>query len=255
MIDCYMYDFPGRSITLGYPPEADTLQRVSFILNAIDELREIVVPLSASLSLDCYKKTTQWRDREVRPCSSFHQIYESSVPKDIVVKLASDKSITTVTENLSKDAIYSWIENAMRQPSPQPDTHYLELSELDFEAVRAKIYDDSRLKNQKFMMVEHDRRGNFKFPLERRDDGLWVYSPLEKLKIEPSFTIRSGESAKIKINIRWSWWVEESLKDREVLEAAILRILARGWTIKYLDEYLELPRLRSIYEASGQLPR
>ena len=255
MADCYMYDFPGRSIVLGYPPEADTLKRVASILDAMDELGEIIVPLSASLSLDCYSKITRWRDREVRPYSPFHQIYDSCVPEGIVVKLSSDRSITTVIENLSKDTIYSWIENAMRQPLPQSETHYLELCELDFKAVRAKIHNDNKLIKQKFMTVEHDRRGNFKFPLEHRDDGLWVYSPIEDLETEPSFTIMSGEIAEVTINIHWSWWTEDSLKDRNALEAAILRIIACGWTIKHLNKYLELPRLRSIYEASGQLPR
>ena len=254
MTDCYTYDFPGRSLSLSYPPEVNTLKRVAFILDAMDELRDVIVPLCASLSLKCYKKSTRWRDRGVRPYNPFHKIYQSPVPESIVVNVVSDKLVTTTTKNLSRDAIYSWIENALRQPCPQPDTHYLELCELDFEAVRAKINDNSRLKNQKFMTVEHDRRGNFRFPLKHHNDGLWVYSPIEDLKTEPSFTITSSESAEIDINIHWTWWTLESLEDRNALEAAILRIIGRGWTLEYLHESLKLPRLRSIYEALGQLP-
>jgi hypothetical protein len=251
MADCYMYDFPGRCLSLGYPPQGSSLEDVAFILDAMDELGDVIMPLCASLSLKCYKKATGWRDNQIQPYRPYHQIYESSVPEGIVVKLSSDKSISTTTENLSRNTIYSWIEDALGQPSPEPDTHYLEVTQLNFQAVRAKIHDQSRLKNQKFMTVEHDRRGDFKFPLKERDDGLWVYSPIEELETEPSFTIRSGETAKIEIDIHWSWWTEESLKDRNVLEAAILRIIARGWTLEYLNEYLEMPRLRNIYKAQG----
>ena len=255
MVDCYIYDYPGRSIVLGYPPQDNSLQGAAFILDAMDELQDLFVPLCASISLQYRNRTTGYVDRKIRPRSPFHDIYQTFVPEEIVVQHSSDKSIHTPVEKLSKDTILSWIENAFRQESPQPDTHELELSQLSFEAVRAKIHDDSQFKEKNYMTAEHDRRGNFRFPLERRDDGLWVYSPIEKLRIEPSFTMSSGETAKIKINVRWSWWIEESTEDRDAFESAILRIIARGWTIKYLDESLKLPRLRSIYEASGQLPR
>lgn len=59
----------------------------------------------------------------------------------------------------------------------------------------------------------------------------------------------------MKINIHWTWWTKESLKDRDGLEAAILRIIARGWTIEYLHESLNFPRLKSIFEVSGKLQR
>lgn len=255
MVNCYMYDFPGRSITLGCPSNADTLKRVTTILDAIDDLGDIIVPLCAGMSLGSYSKRTGLKDWKTQPYQPFYQIYESSVPEGIVVKLLSDKSLSTSTTNLSKNTLYLWIKEALEQPYPYSNTHEIDVYELVFYAVRAKVHDYSQLKNKKFMIVEHDRRGSFRFPLGHRNDGLWVYSPIKDLKTEPSFTITSGESAGITINIHWTWWTLESLVDRDALEAAILRIIARGWTIEYLHESLNFPKLKSIFEASGKLPR
>ena len=259
MADCYMYDSPGRLISLRYLQSEDyKLHAASSLLEAIGELQDIIVPLCADMSLGCRKKTTAWRDWKVQPQKPFHHIYSLSVPEEIVVKHSSDKSIFTPVTKLSNNTIYSWMEKALQQSSPQPNTHEVNWYELDFEAVKVKINDGSLLEKQKFMTVEHDRRGIFRFPLKHCKDGLWVYSPIEDLKTEPSFAIRTGNeegALTMDIDIHWSWWTEESLKDRNALEAAILRIIARGWTIKHLNKYLELPRLRSIYEASGKLPR
>ena len=258
MADCYMYDFPGRSIRLKFLAEDPKLKAAKSLLEAMDELGDIIVPLCAGMSLRCINRMTWGIDWKVQAQKPFHHIYQSPVPRGIVVRLSADKSIYTPTERLSKKVLYSWIENALNQPSPQPDTHDVTWSELDFQAVRAKIYDDSQFKNQKFMVVEHDKRGDFRFPLKNRDDGLWVYSPIADLKTEPSFTIRTtneGGAVTIDIHIHWTWWTKESLKDRDALEAAILRIIARGWTIEYLHESLNFPRLKSIFEASGKLPR
>ena len=61
MADCYMYDFPGRTIVLGYPPQGDSLKRAAFILDAMDELSSIIVPLCASISFDYRNKKTGYR--------------------------------------------------------------------------------------------------------------------------------------------------------------------------------------------------
>jgi hypothetical protein len=109
---------------------------------------------------------------------------------------------------------------------------------LRIGAVRARILDSQKFKGRESFVVKTDR-GKFSFPLERRDNELWVDSPINDFKTEPSFDlsiVREEGGLSFDIHTHWSWWTETSPEDAKALRQTIIRIIERGWKVEYCDE-------------------
>jgi hypothetical protein len=99
--------------------------------------------------------------------------------------------------------------------------------------VRARIVNEENFRNSQLFRLETDR-GKYEFPLERRKDGLWVYSPIEEFVTEPSFNLlimNEEGTLDININIHWSLWTQSGSANHEALRLALLRIISKGWEL------------------------
>jgi hypothetical protein len=235
MSDCFMYGFPGRSISFRSVCDDGDLQAAARVLDAIDELRPVIEPLSAELTLNCRNKQTQWKDNEVNLPFPVWYIHEASLPESIVIETYLKEPQNLQTQQLNQKTLIDWIERASLQECPFPDTHEVVWSSLHISAVRARILDSQKFKGRESFVVKTDR-GKFSFPLERRDDELWVDSPIKDFKSQPSFVISTSHEEgglSFNIHVHWSWWTETSPEDANALHQALLRILEQGWQLDY----------------------
>jgi hypothetical protein len=81
-----MHPFPGRSIALSYLCLGDNLQAAIEVMNALDELRFVIEPLSANLLVRCREKRKQWWDRNVYPSLPSRHIHEVSLPEAAIAR-------------------------------------------------------------------------------------------------------------------------------------------------------------------------
>jgi hypothetical protein len=245
MGDCYLHDFPGRKIALRklcQTPEAEDLLWAASALDAVEELRTVVEPLSVTLRLGCRDKSLKWRDRKAYPPYPTWFIRESFVPEGIIIKPVLVDAQVAQAPELTTEVLTAWIEQAFQQQCPCPHTHDVAWYALYFQAVRSRIYNEKNFQSRDTFILEQ-YKAQCEFPIEHRKDGLWVYSPIELLDTEPSlkYMIINEEGAlTLDMNVHWSWWTETSPEDRQALEQAMLRIIDRGWKIEYCDQVFGL---------------
>lgn len=245
MSDCYLHDFPGRIIALRYlceTGEAQDLLWAAEALNAVDELRTVVDPLSAALQLGCRDKNRYRQDWDVAPPYPTWFIRESSVPEGIIIKQGVVNPQLSQAPKLTREILTAWIENAFQQQCPCIDTHDVAWYDLYFDAVRARIYNEKNFEERSTFVIKKSQ-GKFEIPILKENNDLWVYSPVESLRTEPSikYIIGNEEGAlSLRISVHWSWWTETSPEDKNALQQAILRIIALGWKLEYCHEVFGL---------------
>jgi hypothetical protein len=243
--DCYLHHFPGYEISLKllspgeYPND---MEWTADVMDAIDELRTVIQPLSADLLIGCRDKNIRWRDGNVKPPFPRWFIHESGLPETVILEPGlKDPQISQAPE-LNRETLMAWIENALQQECPNSDTHETSWYDLYINAVRARIINKENLRGSQSFRLETDR-GEYEFPLERRKDGLWVHSPINEFKTEPSFNlliINQEGALQIHINIHWSLWTINGSANHEALRQAFLRIISKGWKLTHCNEYFEI---------------
>ena len=246
MSNCFIYQFPGRTVRLWTLCEKSYLVAAWKVIEAIDELRTVIQPLSIDLALGCRDTTIQWMNYKITPQQPHWFISESSLPETIVIEPGFTNAQISQVSELSKDNIIAWIEKALQQECPLSDTNEVTWYVLEIRAVRARITNQSKFNNKNLFIAKHDR-GNFKFPLEKRKDGVWVYSPIKDLLTQPSFSLLIGkEEARLTmdINIHWTLWAENS-EDRNALKEGIQRIINKGWTLENASKEFELTPVKT----------
>jgi hypothetical protein len=245
MSDCYLHDFPGLGLSLKFlsPGEySSEMEWAANVIDVIDELRTVIQPLSADLLIGCRDKNIRWQDTSVDPPFPCWFIHKSGLPETVVVRPGLTNPQIFPAPELNRETLMAWIEKALRQECPCSETHEISWYGLYINAVRAKIFNEENFRRSQSFRLETDR-GEYKFPLERRKDGLWVYSPIKEFKTEPSFNLlimnREGALA-IDINIHWSLWTQSGSANHEALRQALLRIISKGWELTYCNKYLEI---------------
>jgi hypothetical protein len=240
MSDCESYKLEGPGVSLRYEGDIDRAQEPLGIiqaLDAVDELRTLVQPLSAELELGCRYIISDWRDLDIDPQYRFWFIRQSSVPETIFIKpFFSEKAQTSEISELTREALTTWIEKAFEQQCPCSDTHVLAWNELRVAATQARIYDEKKLEGRDKLLVDVFKVGVVELPLERRDGKLWLYSPNRVLYGEPSivYSITSSEfGLQLKINVHLSWWTKENSEDNQAFQETVMRLIHKGWTLKY----------------------
>jgi hypothetical protein len=242
MSDCLMHPFPGRSIILQYLGERDDLQSAIEVRDAIDELRFVVEPLSANLFVGCRDKRIQWRDMNVRPSLPSWHIYECSLPETIIARSEfSEPQISQVPE-LTRESLIVWMAKALQQECPNSNTHEVNWQDLTITAVRARVFNKTNFEGRHLFVVNTER-GEWSFPLERRNGELWVDSPIQDFLTQPSFSfsISNTEGLKLRISVHWSLWTSQGSAEHTALTQAIMRIMDRGWNLEYCS--VEFPEI------------
>lgn len=246
MSDAFMHEFPGREISLRFLPPKEhhnDLQWAADAMDALDELRSVLEPLSADLVIGCRDLKIQWRDRDIRPQFPHWFIHASSLPKTVMVRSGFvDPQISQVPE-LSRDSLMLWIEKALQQEcSLCSTTHEPGWYLIEIWAVRGKIFNEKKFRSCQSFILDTNR-GEFNFPLEQRNDGLWVYSPINEFKTEPSFHLKviSEEGAlKINIYIHWSLWTTPGTAENTAFSQALSRIVSKGWTLIHTQDVFQI---------------
>ncbi|MTJ51353.1 hypothetical protein FJR38_00970 [Anabaena sp. UHCC 0253] len=246
MSDAFMHEFPGSEISLKFLPPKEhnrDLQWAADAMDALDELRTVIQPLSADLVIGCRDISLQWRNTDVRPQFPHWFIHTSSLPKTVVVRPGFiDPQISQVPE-LSRDSLMVWIEKALQQEcSSCSATHEPGWYLIEIWAVRAKIFDENNFRSRQSFMLDTNR-GEFIFPLKRRNEGLWVYSPIDEFKTEPSFHLKViSEEGTLKINmyIHWSLWSTPGTAENTALRQALSRIANQGWDLTHVPSVFQI---------------
>jgi hypothetical protein len=266
MSDCDSYKLEGPGVSLRYRGDIDRTQEPLGIiqaLDAVDELRTLVQPLSAELELGCRYDISDWRDLDVDPKYRFWFIRQSSVPETIFIKpYFSEEAQISQAPELTREALTAWIEKAFQQQCPYSDTHVLAWNELRVGATRARIYDEKKLEGRNKLLVEVFKAGTVELPLERRDDGLWAYSPNRLLYGEPGivYSITSSEfGLNLKINVHLSLWTEKNSKDNQAFQETMMRLIDKNWTLEYSNEsfrslWAMMARLRGSNKLGSNVP-
>ncbi|HEY9905491.1 MAG TPA: hypothetical protein V6D43_24180 [Candidatus Sericytochromatia bacterium] len=236
MSDCFLHDFPGRSIRLKLlsPEEQEEdIQWAANVMDVLDELGTVIQPLSADIMVGCRDRNLWLLDGSVDPPVPHWFIQASPLPTGVIVKPGLVNARVSQASELSRKTLMDWIQEALQQECPCAKTHQICWHELYIDATRARIADEVPFANRQSFVLDSDR-GKFKFPLERRNDGLWVYGPIEELFTEPPFnlSIRNEEGAlTIKILIHWSLWTQPNSASYSALNQAISQIVAKGWKL------------------------
>jgi hypothetical protein len=245
MSDAFMNDFPGYEISLRFLPQKEHRNDLHLAVNAIDaidELRTVIEPLTVDLLIGCRDLNIQWRDRNVKPLFPYWFIHVSSLPKIVVVRPEFVKPQISQVLELSRNSLMAWIEKALQQECPCPITHEPGWYLIEISAVRAKIYNEEKFGKRQFFILDTDR-GTFEFPLESYPDGLWVYSPIQEFKTEPSFNLRvinEEGSLTLDMNIHWSLWTTPGTAENTALRQALSRIVSKGWTLTHAKDVFQI---------------
>lgn len=89
MRDSFLHHFPGREILLRFLPLDEQTEEVKLaadIMEAIDELKTVVQPLSADIVIGCRNLNISLLDDAVKPPFPHWQIRRSNLLKDVIVK-------------------------------------------------------------------------------------------------------------------------------------------------------------------------
>lgn len=236
MSDCFLHDFPGREIGLSLlsPQEQkEDIQWAANVMDVLDELGTVIQPLSANMIVGCRDRNLWLLDRSVKPPVPHWFIHTSPLPTGVIVKPGLANARVSQASELSRKTLIDWIYEALQQECPCATTHQICWHELYINATRARIADEAPFANRQSFVL-HSYRGKFKFPLERRNDELWVYGPIEELFTEPPFnlSISNEEGAiDIKILVHWSLWTQPDSLDYAALHQALSRIVSKGWEL------------------------
>ena len=258
MIDCEVYSEDTISLKrLGKGEYIDGKKWASLVMDVMDKLKDVFVPLTADLLLYCYYKDGGSEDWDVEPSKPSWHLREFDIPKKIYAAPGFNQKIapTVISEvpKLNKESVVAWVDNALKQESPQPDRYTVDVDSLDFRTVRAKILNDRQFKRRDTFVVDYFRMGTYEFPLKRINGELWVYSPLPEVFTKPSFKVRTNRyTGAFDIKIFWNWWTKTSSEDVSALEQALINVINTGlWKLKFISEYLEMPRLKTYAEKVG----
>ena len=246
IIDCQ--DRHGEAFSLKYSGKkyGNGAGWASVVMDAMYELKDIFRPVTADLLLCCYYKNNWFEDWDINPTQPAWHL-QTDIPKNIYDIPAWKKAIENKTQQINKETLTTWVENALNQESPRPDTHIVEINSLDFRAVRARIFDEKPFEGRNTFVVDHFRMGKYEYPLRRIDDELWVYSPIPEVFSKPAFHVRTNfDMSTMRIYLYWNWWTKNS-PEKEALEEAMLNIINTGqWKLFFLDEYLKMSRLEEL---------
>lgn len=238
MGDCFLHDFPGREIGLSLlsPEEQkEDLQWAANVMDVLDELRTVIQPLSADMMVGCRDRNLSLLDRSVKPPVPHWFIRSSSLPTGVIVKPGLINARVSQAPELSEKTLMDWIQEALQQECPYAKTHQICWHHLYIDATRARIADEVPFANRQSFVLDTDR-GKFEFPLERRNDGLWVYGPIDELFTEPPFNLSvTNEEAtgalSIHMLLHWSLWTQPDSANYAALRQALLQIVAKGWEL------------------------
>ena len=260
MIDCQ--DRPEDAISLRYSGKREYIDGkkwASLIMDAMNLLKDVFVPLTADILLDCYYKDSVTEDWDIQPSQPAWHLRELNIPENIYAApgLGFNQKIapTVISEvpQINKESVVAWVDNALKQESPRPDIDFIDVSRLDFSTVRAKIINDRQFQERDSFVVDYFRMGTYKFPLKRINGELWVYSPLPEAFTKPSFKVSTSRyMGAFDIKIFWYWWTKTSPEDIKALEQALINVVNTGlWKLTFISEYLEMPRLKTYAEKVG----
>ena len=261
MIDCEAYSEDTISLKRIRQPEdrgaKSGTEWASLVMDVMDKLKDVFVPLTADLLLYCYYKDGGSEDWDVEPSKPSWHLREFDIPKKIYAAPGFNQKIapTVISEvpQINKEAVVTWVDNALRQKSPRPDIDFVDVDSLDFRAVRAKILNDRQFQGRDTFVVNYFRMGRYEFPLRRINGELWVYSPLPEVFTKPSFKVRTSRyTGAFDIDIFWFWWLENSLEDIQALEQALINVVNTGlWKLTFISQYMKMPRLKTYAEKVG----
>ena len=182
MIDCEAY--PEYSISLKNvrnPKDRgiiDAIEWTSWVMDTMNELRYIFKPLAADMLLYCYYKDSGIEDWDIRPIKPSWYLREIDIPKNIYAAPAFKKAIISGVTEINKKSVVAWVENALKQESPNSQKNEVNIDMLNFRTMKAKIIDKKRFQKSNKFVVEHFRLGVFEYPLKKINGEIWVYSPL-----------------------------------------------------------------------------
>ena len=260
MIDCQ--DRPEDAVSLRYSGKGEYIDGkkwASLVIDVMNQLKDVFVPLTADVLLHCCYKDNGIEDWDIQPSQPAWHLRELNIPKNVYAApgLGFNQKIapTVISEvpQINKESVVAWVGNALKQKSPRPDIDFVDVSLLDFHTVRAKILNDRQFQGRDTFVVDYFRMGRYEFPLRRINGELWVYSPLPEVFTKPSFKVRTNcYSGTFKIDIFWYWWTKTSPEDIQALEQALINVINTGlWKLKFISKYLEMPRLKTYAEKVG----
>jgi hypothetical protein len=84
-------------------------------MDAIDELRTVIQPLSADLLIGCRDKNIRWRDRNVKLPFPRWFIHESALPETVILEPGLTDPQISQTPELNRETLMAWIEKALQQ--------------------------------------------------------------------------------------------------------------------------------------------
>ena len=256
MIDCEAY--PEEIISLkrirqpGDKGAKSGTEWASLVMDVMNELGHIFKPLTADLSLYCYYKDCGSEDWDIEPLQPFWHLRELDIPEEVYIPEYTRTIFNEVSE-IDKKSVVAWVEKALKQESPRPDIDTVNVNSLNFRTIRAKIINDRQLEGRETFIVDYFRQGTYEFPLKRINDELWVYSPIPEVCTKPSFNVRTDRyMGAFDIEVYWYWWTKTSPEDVQALEQAVINVINTGlWKLKFISEYLEMPRLKTYAEKVG----
>ena len=237
MRDCFVHTFPGSLIELEFTGQENNfseIQQIALILQAFDELKNVMQPLAADLQINCCDREFlffDWQLESDPPLPHWH-LRIKDIPTDLKLEPGYVNSQITEVEEISKANMMSWIEKALQQKCPNPKTHQICWNNIDIYAVRARIFDENLFREHQSLKVDYKLR-TYELPFDRRNNGVWIYGS-NNFKSEYPFTIqlyREFELLFIRISIRWSLWTEYGSPENIALSRAISRIVAKGWQV------------------------
>ena len=261
MVDCYLWE-GDEQITLEYIEQADfdsveihpgdsdeqviskikqigdlsNIERANRCLKALKELELVIQPLSVEFVVMYRHRKTFALKRDYRDFPEFpYWHWEiSSIPSEIVTEgfyFGGAKVIPV--ENITTEDLSQWIVEPLQQKSPDPE-YDVRWTEMNICAVRARVIDEIRFVGRDYYLVKTPI-GEYKYPLIKHDDGLWVYSPQKPYGTYPTMTIgilTYGATAhKIKFSIPWTVWYDEYSPEYYYFYQAVQRIIAQGWQL------------------------
>ena len=239
MADCELWE-GEEQISLYYVGEENlnTMQEANCCLNAFKELELIIQPLSVEVGIGYrHRQALSFKyDLRDRPEIPYWHWEISSIPPQIITEgFYPDGAKVIPVENITTENLSKWIIEPLQQKSPDPE-YEVAWSQMNICAVKARVIDEIRFIGRDYYLVKTPI-DEYKYPLIKHDDGLWVYSPQKPYGTYPTMTIRILNSIgiqQIKFSIPWTVWYDEYSPEYYYFYQAVQRIIAQGWQ---LSEY------------------
>ena len=237
----FVHHFPGEQISLSrIAPEdrSNEIQLAAYVLEALDELKTCIQPLAADLQLGCCHREFLFFDPQVEPPLTNCYIQTKYLPVGVKIEPFLVNPQITKVDTLSKEIMISWIEKALQQKSPNPQTHQICWNSLYIYSVRARIFDENIFKKSQMLKLDSNLR-TYELPLECRNNEYWIYN-CQNLKTEFPFTLTCShdcQSLHINISVHWSLWTQSGFPEYKALSQVISRIAAKGWKVNSFMEF------------------